>query len=56
MGICFGKDDYKEYYCVICDNKIFGELKLFIYKGKIYTICCDDCKKDIYTKLRKYNR
>ena len=53
MGNCCGKEEYKTYYCSICDKIINGEMKLFVRRGKIDTICSESCKLQFQ---RKYNR
>lgn len=53
MGICFGKEEYKTYYCYICDEIINGEMKLFVRRGRIHTLCSEPCKLRFQ---RKYNK
>jgi len=53
MGICFGKEEIKTYYCQVCDEIICGEMKLFVRGGKIHILCSESCKLQFQ---RKYNR
>ena len=52
MGNCFEREEYKTYYCTICDKIINGEMKLFVRRGRIHTICSETCKQQFERKYR----